>query len=198
MVAVEPVSGNPGSRSSTRSARAPGSRSLAELRAARVTQEATVAIASESRIGWRSAAGLAVSPLLEGLATTALREIRACMRPRRYTAGEAIWGRRDVGLPLPDTRGVVEVVVGSGTAASAMARLRRGIFGEMGLLTGDRRRPQSCRRAGRGPAARPACLHAAVMRHPTLLLNVSRVLARRQQQSLRDLCARGAASSRSC
>ena len=59
-----------------------------------------------------AAAGLAVSPLFEGLATTALREIRACMRPRRYAAGEAICreGATSDCLYLI-TRGVVEVVL---------------------------------------------------------------------------------------
>ena len=84
---------------------------------------------------------LAVSPLFAGLATSTLDEILDRMKPRRYAAGEAICREGEVSdrLYLIES-GVVEVVVGEGSAARAIARLRRGdIFGEMGLLTDEPR-----------------------------------------------------------
>jgi CRP-like cAMP-binding protein len=84
---------------------------------------------------------LAVSPLFAGLATRALDKILGRMRPRRYAAGEPICreGEMSDRLYLIES-GVVDVVVGEGSAARAIARLRRGdIFGEMGLLTDEPR-----------------------------------------------------------
>lgn len=133
---------------------------------------------------------LAVSPLFAGLATSTLDEILDRMKPRRYAAGEAICREGEVSdrLYLIES-GVVEVVVGEGSAARAIARLRRGdIFGEMGLLTDE---PRSATILPTMPVQvlelDRMSFTETINTCPTVLLNVSRVLVKRQKQSLRYL-----------
>jgi NTE family protein len=133
---------------------------------------------------------LGVSPLFHGLETDTLNEILSRMRPRRYAAGEPVCleGAVSDRLYLIES-GVVEVVIGAGSSARSIARLRRGdIFGEMGLLADE---PRSATILPVVPVQvleldRPAYTEV-IKRHPTILLNIARVLARRQQQSLRAI-----------
>jgi NTE family protein len=133
---------------------------------------------------------LAVSPLFAGLATRTLNEILGRMRPRHYTAGQPICREGDVSdcLYLIES-GVVEVVVGNGSAATAVARLRRGdIFGEMGLLTEE---PRSATILPTVPVQvlelDRTSFAEIIDLYPATLLNISRVLVKRQKQSLRYL-----------
>jgi len=133
---------------------------------------------------------LAVSPLFAGLATSTLNEILGRMRSRLYVAGEPICREGDVSdrLYLIES-GVVAVMIGEGSAARTIARLRRGdIFGEMGLLTDEPRSatilptmPVQVRELDR------TSFTETIHNYPAILLNISRVLAKRQKQSLRYL-----------
>ena len=133
---------------------------------------------------------LAVSPLFAGLSASTLNEILRRTRSRAYAAGEPICREGEVSnrLYLIES-GVVAVMIGEGSAARTIARLRRGdIFGEMGLLTDEPRSatilptmPVQVRELDR--ASFTDIIHS----HPAILLNMSRVLAKRQKQSLRDL-----------
>ena len=131
---------------------------------------------------------LAVSPLFAGLDTNALNDILARMRPRRYAAGEPVCREGAVSDRLYLIKsGVVEVVIGTGSSARTIARLRQGdIFGEMGLLADE---PRSATILPVVPVQvleldRPAFTEV-INRHYMILLNISRVLINRQHQSLR-------------
>src|ERR671921_1139314 len=130
----------------------------------------------------------AASPLFAGLATSTLNQILGRTKSRRYAAGEPICREGEVSdrLYLIES-GVVAVVIGEGSAARAIARLRRGdIFGEMGLLTDA---PRSATILPTVPAQvlelDRTSFTEIIQKHPAILLNISRVLAKRQKQSLR-------------
>src|SRR5918998_4556151 len=132
----------------------------------------------------------AASPLFTGLATSTLEVILGRTKSRRYAAGEPICREGEISdrLYLIES-GVVEVVVGENLAARAIAHLRRGdIFGEMGLLSDEPRSatilptmPVQVRELDRTAFAQ------IIHDYPAILLNISRVLAKRQRQSLRYL-----------
>src|ERR671912_2277296 len=133
---------------------------------------------------------LAVSPLFAGLSASTLDEILRRTRSRAYAAGEPICREGEVSdrLYLIES-GVVAVMIGEGSAARTIARLRRGdIFGEMGLLTDEPRSatvlptmPVQVRELDR------TSFTETINNYPTTLLNISRVLVKRQKQSLRHL-----------
>jgi CRP-like cAMP-binding protein len=133
---------------------------------------------------------LAVSPLFTCLATSTLNEILGRTRSRLYVAGEPICREGEFSdlLYLIES-GVVAVVIGEGSAARTIARLRRGdIYGEMGLLTDE---PRSATILPTMPVQvreldRPSFTEM-IHNYPAILLNISRVLAKRQKQSLRYL-----------
>jgi NTE family protein len=85
--------------------------------------------------------------------------------------------------------GVVEVIIGEGSTSRVVTHLRRGdIFGEMGLLSDEPRAasilpvmPTLVLELDRTAFAELINLH------PTILLNISRVLVERQKKSLRSL-----------
>ena len=81
------------------------------------------------------------SPLFAGLSPSALNDILGRMTARGYTANQYICREGDTSdrMYLLES-GVVEVIIGEGSAAQVIAHLRRGdIFGEMGLLTDEQR-----------------------------------------------------------
>jgi CRP-like cAMP-binding protein len=130
------------------------------------------------------------SPLFAGLSPSALNDILGRMTPRGYTPNQYICREGDTSdcMYLLE-RGVVEVIVGEGSAAQVVAHLRRGdIFGEMGLVSDEPRTasiltvmPSLVLELGRSAFAEIIHLY------PVILLNISRVLTGRQKKSLRSL-----------
>ena len=130
------------------------------------------------------------SALFAGLSPSALNDILGRMTARGYTANQYICREGDTSdhMYLLES-GVVEVIIGEGSAAQVIAHLRRGdIFGEMGLLADEPRAasiltamPTLVLQLGR--SAFTEIIHL----YPAILLNISRVLIERQRKSLRSL-----------
>jgi NTE family protein len=121
-------------------------------------------------------------PFFEGLDERALHDISAQMRPRRFAAREVIVAQGDIGDSLfVIQHGVAQVAVERDGVTKPLARLRRGdVVGEMSLVTGERRSasvvasvPTEVLELGREDFT------SVLARHPTLLVNLSRILSRR-------------------
>jgi predicted acylesterase/phospholipase RssA/CRP-like cAMP-binding protein len=130
------------------------------------------------------------SPLFAGLSPSALNDILGRMAARGYTTNQYICREGDTSdrMYLLES-GLVEVIIGEGSAAQVIAHLRRGdIFGEMGLLSDEPRAasiltvmPSLVLELARSAFAEIVHLY------PAILLNISRVLIERQKKSLRSL-----------
>jgi NTE family protein len=121
-------------------------------------------------------------PFFEGLDERALHDISGQMRRRLFGARDVIVREGDTGDSLfVIEEGVAQVTVERGGAGKPLARLRRGdVVGEMSLVTGERRSasvvasvPTQVLELGRDEFV------SVLARHPTLLVNLSRILSRR-------------------
>jgi predicted acylesterase/phospholipase RssA/CRP-like cAMP-binding protein len=121
-------------------------------------------------------------PFFEGLDERALHDVSGQMRRRRFEPREVIVRQGDQGDSLfVIQEGAAQVTVEQGGEARPLARLRRGdVVGEMSLVTGERRSasvvasvPTQVLELGRDEFA------LVLARHPTLLVNLSRILSRR-------------------
>jgi predicted acylesterase/phospholipase RssA/CRP-like cAMP-binding protein len=134
--------------------------------------------------------GRIASPLFANLSSSELDGILGCMKARCYATGEYICREGDTSdcMYLIES-GVVEVIIGEGSTPRVLTHLRRGdIFGEMGLLNDE---PRAASILAAMPTLvleldRPAFTELINL-HPTILLNISRVLVERQKKSLRSL-----------
>jgi len=122
------------------------------------------------------------TPLFEGLERSALEDIAARMRPRRFGAGDIIYREGEPGDSLFVIRdGVALVQAEPEERAGPLAHLRRGeVVGEMSLLTGE---PRSATVLALVPTEvleldQPAFARL-LAQHPILLANLSRILSRR-------------------
>ncbi len=127
--------------------------------------------------------------VFEGLDQSALEEISGQMRRRRFEAREVIVRQGDTGDSLfVIQEGVAQVMVEQGGVAKPLARLRRGdVVGEMSLVTGE---PRSASVVASVPTealelGREAFV-TVLARHPTLLVNLSRILSRRLARTTLD------------
>jgi NTE family protein len=134
--------------------------------------------------------GRIASPLFADLSSSALDDVLGRMKARCCATGQYICREGD-----PSDRmyliesGVVEIIIGEGSSSRVISHLRRGdIFGEMGLLNDEPR-------AASILAATPIAIleldrtgfTELINLHPTILLNISRMLVERQKKSLRSL-----------
>jgi CRP-like cAMP-binding protein len=134
--------------------------------------------------------GRIASPLFAGLSSSALDGILGRMKASCYATGQYICREGDTSDRMYFIEsGVVEVIIGEGSTSRVVTHLRRGdIFGEMGLLSDEPR-------AASILAAMPTLVleldrtafTELINLHPTILLNVSRVLVERQKKSLHSL-----------
>jgi NTE family protein len=133
-----------------------------------------------------------VSPLFTGLTQAELAAVAADMRPRHFAARDVICRAGAPGESLFGIqRGLAQVL---GPGGAVVARLRRGdTVGEQALLTGE---PRSATVVAAMPTdvleLDRAAFAAALARHPTILLNLNRILSQR----LTRTTARNAAQSR--
>jgi len=134
--------------------------------------------------------GRIASPLFADLSSSELNGILGRMKARCYATGQYICREGDTSdrMYLIES-GVVEVIIGEGSTSRVLTHLRRGdIFGEMGLLSDEPR-------AASILAAMPTkvleldrtAFAELINLHPTILLNISRVLVERQKKSLCSL-----------
>jgi CRP-like cAMP-binding protein len=134
--------------------------------------------------------GRVASALFADLSSSELDGILGRMKARCYAPGQYICREGDTSdrMYLIES-GVVEVIIGEGSTSRFLTHLRRGdIFGEMGLLSDE---PRAASILAAMPTLvleldRPAFTELINL-HPTILLNISRVLVERQKKSLRSL-----------
>ena len=119
------------------------------------------------------------------------------MQKAQFQAGDTILTEREDGrTAFLIVCGKVEVVVGSGAKAKAVATLRAGdVFGEMSLLTGE---PRAASVVALGEVelleiARPT-FGRVLASHPELAANLANLLGQRRSQ-LRAVAQAGVASA---
>lgn len=127
-----------------------------------------------------------ISVLFENLDKAAVNSIMGRMRPRYFSEGEYVCAQGEAGdaLYLID-RGLVEVQVARGKTRHVITRLRHGdVFGEMALLTDEPRAasietivPTLVFELDRSGFAE------VCSRYPRFLMNLTRMLINRQNQS---------------
>ena len=126
--------------------------------------------------------GTRTHAVLRGPGRARARNISAQLRPRRFAAREVIVAQGDIGDSLfVIQHGVAQVAVERDGVTKPLARLRRGdVVGEMSLVTGERR---SASVVASVPTEvlelRREEFTSVLARHPTLLVNLSRILSRR-------------------
>ena len=130
------------------------------------------------------------SPLFAGLSPSALNDILGRMAARGYTTNQYICREGDTSdrMYLLES-GLVEVIIGEGSATQVIAHLRRGdIFGEMGLLSDEPRAASILTVMPTFVLELDRSTFAEIIHlHPVILLNISRVFIERQKKSLRSL-----------